>query len=120
MAVSEREAWRIVQRDARALAQSTNMPARARRLEKLAATMLAQLDRGVHANPPIVTYFNPPRGGELMSRRVYAVEYKHAGDGQDYRHDFKGGVEMYAARGGPGSILLWRPDGKPLSREFDV
>jgi len=77
-----------------------------------------QVARGLHTNPPLVIYANPPRGGELMSRRVYAVEYKHADDGEDYRHDCSRGVAMFAVPGG--GILLQRPDRKPLSKDFEV
>jgi hypothetical protein len=122
---SERVAWQQVREGVKRILQLTVKEADrfaavrdvAWQLDSLAADMLDQVRRGVHANPPLVIYGNPPKGGELMSRRVYAVEYKHAGDGEDYRHDCGAGVNMYAVGKG---ILLQRPDGKPLSREFDV
>lgn len=96
-----------------------------RHIEGVARQMLQQVERGIHANPAVVVYGNP-RGWKRvkgptgrMSRRVYAIEYKHTKDGADYRHDFSPGVDMYFA-GGDGSILLSRPDGRPLSAEFDV
>lgn len=87
-------------------------------LSQIARDMQAQLARGVHANPPLIIYGNPPKGAELMSRRVYAIEYQHAGDRQDYRHDCARGVSMFAQ--GDGTIILQRPDRRPLSQEFDV
>jgi len=83
-----------------------------------ARSLLGQVAKGVHTNPGLVVYglANPPKGGALMSKRVYAVEYKHADDGGDYRHDCQAGVSMWAL--GDGAILLRRPDGKSLSRDF--
>jgi len=126
---SERAAWsevrdlvkRILQltRDAAPHSSSvTKAREAAFELSNLAGSMLDQLGRGIHANPPIVIYGNPPKGGELMSRGKYGVEYKHADDGEDYRHDCSAGVSMYAVPGG--GILLQRPDRRPLSREFEV
>lgn len=91
---------------------------RAYRIREIARALRGQVTRGLHTNPALVVYGNPPRGGELMSRRVYAVEYQHAADKQDYRHDCARGVSLYAL--GDGTLLLQRPDRKSLSRAFDV
>lgn len=131
MAHSETAAWHVVAVKVRQMLdllvnsggllsfQSVKaITARLLELDKIAADMEAQLARGLHANPALIVYGNPPKGGELMSRRVYAVEYQHSKDGEDYRHDCSRGVNMWAL--GDGAILLQRPDRKPLSREFDV
>ena len=41
-----------------------------------------------------------------MGTKVYAIEYRHAEDGQDYRHDFGTAVRMVALDNG--DILLRR------------
>jgi len=130
--LSERAAWEFVLAHARTIAREGLTALRRDRSSDLARIsrdhaemivgaaegMIAQLGRGIHANPPLVIYGNPPRGAELMSRRVYAIEYKHTGDGQDYRHDCAAGVSMFAQ--GDGTIILQRPDGRPLSKELEV
>jgi hypothetical protein len=115
--VSERDAWEAAKRLAADLRTGRLGSGQvASRLDNLARKMIAQLGSGIHTNPPLIIYGNPPKDGELMSRRVYAVEYRHAGDGEDYRHDCAAGVSMYALGN---AIVLQRPDRKPLSREFD-
>ena len=121
--ISEREAWSDVHRLAQRIIDDVGVVSRpevikdmARRIRRNAELALIQLDAGLHRNPALVVYGNPPRGGECMSRRVYAVEYKHAADGEDYRHDCSAGVSMYGLS--DGGILLQRPDRKPLSKEF--
>ena len=99
-------------------------PARAKEalltIDGIAGPMLQQVEAGVHRNPPLVVMgFNPPKGKKLgvLSHRVYALEYRHIGDGQDYRHDFAAGVDLVVTSGGD-VIHLYRPDGKPLARDF--
>lgn len=52
------------------------------------------------------TRMNPSgtRLQHLMSNRVYVVEYQHNEDGKNYKHEFGGGVRMYALSNG--DILL--------------
>lgn len=49
----------------------------------------------------------PVQDAELMSERVYALEYQHEEDGENYRHDFGPGVEMWALD--DGTVLLRHP-----------
>lgn len=60
--------------------------------------------------PQIAVVGNPPpvKGAELVSGRVYALEYEHSDDGHDYRHDFGPGVEMWALP--DGTVLLRHPE----------
>lgn len=66
-------------------------------------------------NPSLVTYANPPKGGKVMSDRVYQVKYEHMENGQDYYHDFDDGVEMIAL---PDKNILLKSD-KDLWEDFD-
>lgn len=52
--------------------------------------------------PPKPPRENPRRA--LLGRRLYALEYQHAEDGERYRHDFGRGVEMFAQS--DGTVLL--------------
>lgn len=54
-------------------------------------------------NPGLAIYSNP---GGVMGTKVYAIEYRHAEDGKDYRHDFDTAVRMIALENG--DILLKR------------
>jgi hypothetical protein len=48
----------------------------------------------MHRNPPLVTYFNPPklrtaeRQGNVIARHVSAIVYMHDEDGRLYVHGF--------------------------------
>ena len=54
---------------------------------------------------------------ELLSKNVVEIRYKHAHDGQTYRHRFTSGV--CAAEALPdGSVRLFNPRGGPLWRNF--
>lgn len=53
----------------------------------------------------------------VMSRRVEAIQYRHAEDGRPYQHDFKGGVELVPLK--DGSVKLTRPDGRRVWDRFD-
>ncbi len=66
-------------------------------------------------NPPLVTFGNPPRG-EIMSKRVFEVAYKHATDGKAYKHEFAAGVCMEALP--DGSIRIYSMRGKRLWGDF--
>lgn len=65
-------------------------------------------------NPGLAIYGNPP--GEVMGTFVYAIEYRHAEDDADYRHDFTGPVEMIAMNNG--DILLRRTKGSGFSQSL--
>lgn len=117
---SERAAWKEVHDISIDIRRIATGPARlidagkiahyARELQALADRMTDQLADGIHANPPLTVFSlaNPPRrGGQLMSRRLYTIEYKHAGNGKDYYHDFKPGTQMIAEP--DGSIVIRRP-----------
>jgi hypothetical protein len=91
----------------------------------VARSLLGQVAKGVHTNPPLVVYgLNPPRRNfeakraarGIMSHRVLGLEYKHARDREDYRHDFSRGVQMYALD--TGDILLTHEKGVNLWKEF--
>lgn len=58
---------------------------------------------------------NPPNNLH-MSDRVYAIQYRHVEDGQDYEHRFGPGVRMDAEPSG--GIRLTHTKGRPLSEEF--
>jgi hypothetical protein len=85
-------------------------------LRAIAVPMLAQLKKGLHRNPPLVVYLNPPKGAKLLGRRVYGLEYQHATDGKDYRHDFGPKVRMYELPSG--AVLLAHVDGNALVGEY--
>jgi len=128
---SEEEAWKHVRDIARRIPGHTRrasglggMPAidtLADELLDLASDMLAQLKIGIHENPPLVVMgFNPPPKGAttgVVSHRVYAIEYKHLEDNNDYRHDFAAGVNLFVDRKHL-QVTLYRPDGKPLAKDF--
>jgi hypothetical protein len=61
---------------------------------------------------------NPPRGA-VLSQRAEAITYKHAEDGDWYRHRFSPGVVVKVSPDRK-SVKLYRPDGKPLADQFDV
>lgn len=71
---------------------------------------------------PAVWIFSNPRKGQrtkgstILSRRALATEYVHAGNGENYRHDFGRGVVIEALP--DGSVRMFRPDGKPIIRDF--
>lgn len=70
--------------------------AKARAIEHIAKAMLVQLERGIHANPQLAVFGNPP----LLSRDVQAVLYRHAEDGKDYVHPFGTGLRVKNKRDG--------------------
>lgn len=105
--------------------------------DRLAATLESQAHRGIHTNPPLVIYGNPPmmplrrpglpKGTQSyryygqMSRNVHDVRYTHIVDGKDYKHPFGGDVEMYAiiADGKYKDVLLTGGSGQPLWKDFE-
>jgi hypothetical protein len=72
--------------------------------------------RRVHRNPPLVTFGNPPRKGQVMSKRVYELAYKHVDDSKAYKHKFAAGVCLEALP--DGSIRVYSKHGKRLWGDF--
>lgn len=68
-------------------------------------------------NPPLVAFANPRRRVVAkLSRRVYAIQYRHVEDGKNYTHDFKTGVCMELLA--DGSVRIYHMGGKPLFGDF--
>ena len=109
-----------------ARADLTDAKAYQRQITEWAARLLAQLDRGIHANPP---------RGRKFSNHVQAIVYEHITEGPR-AHGFgnadpdlrsrgnaltmtglheRTGAAMYALP--DGSILIRNTNGKPLWRE---
>ena len=73
--------------------------------------------RRTRKNPSLVTFANPrARVTAQLSKRVYAVQYRHVEDGQDYEHTFKTGVCMELLS--DGSVRIYSRSGKPLWGDF--
>ena len=106
-----------------------------RSIIRIANDLIRQIEGGVHINPPLVVFGNPPLGvgrrfgpqqeGRFrffgqMSRNVHEVRYTHAADGKDYKHVFESGsAEMFAVlRAGKHDVLLTGGDGQPLWEDF--
>lgn len=97
-------------------------------INKIVRTLRERAREGIHVNPPLLVWGpNPPRRGrwmpfwrdDLLSERAYALAYRHVEDGKDYKHDFASGVDVVTGDlGGTRAILLYRPDGKPLWKDF--
>jgi hypothetical protein len=68
-------------------------------------------------NPPLVAFANPRRRVVAqLSRRVYAVQYRHCEDGKDYSHEFHAGVCLELLS--DGSIRIYSRTGKPLFGDY--
>jgi hypothetical protein len=69
-------------------------------------------------NPPLTIFANPARRkrGELISSAVKEIWYVHVDDGKLYRHEFARGVSAEMLP--DGSARFFRPDGKPVLRDF--
>jgi len=64
-------------------------------------------------NPPLTVFNrNPP---EVLSRRVWALSYRHEEDGEDYEHEFGPNVELETLE--DGSLLVSHPS-RPIWRDF--
>jgi hypothetical protein len=101
------------------------------RARGVAVDMLAQVRRGVHANPPVIIWPNPGASdviqfNQVLSERAYAMSYRHIDDRKDYEHDFAAGVRVISVLRGDRAtvrhqhrdILLTRPDGQDLWAYF--
>ncbi len=72
-----------------------------------------------YENPALAVFGNPGRGRRVtaqLSKRVYAVQYRHVEDGKSYQHKFGAGVCMELLS--DGSVRLYHRDGKPLFGDF--
>lgn len=128
MAHSESKAWLTVVKLAKSIARSENATQRsllATDIERIADRMLDQLQNGMHENPGLVVWGNPPekfagRIDALQTRRLYEVRYKHAEDGKDYRHEFKAAAQLFTVKldDGMRALLVVSKDGKPLWDDF--
>lgn len=59
---------------------------------------------------------NPSRVAGTLSKRALEIRYVHATDGDKYVHKFRSGVTVQLLS--DGSARLYRPDGRPLWRNF--
>jgi hypothetical protein len=57
-----------------------------------------------------------PRRADIIAKRVLEIRYIHIEDGQPYRHEFAPGVLCEVLP--DGSARLYRPDGKPVWKNF--
>jgi len=109
-------------------------------IEEEARALQMQVAQGVHTNPGLVLYGNPPLRGprrrlepgslrsvpgfELygcMSRDVHEIRYTHDDDKKQYKHPFESGdVEMWAVvrAGNHRDILVTGGHGQPLWKDF--
>lgn len=87
---SESFAWKEVARLARKVRAGDHPIATSEAIIRVADAMLAQVGRGVHANPPLLVFANPGKGmrGEIMSSSVLAIMYVHEDDDEPYVHGF--------------------------------
>jgi hypothetical protein len=96
------------------------------RLDELAHTMQRQLGEGIHQNPLLAIWPNPPGSIRIsfdgrLSTRVYLVQYKHSEDGQDYEHAFAPGIAMLRVilNGGAHAILMVSEKGEDIWQDFE-
>lgn len=64
---------------------------------------------------PVLAVMGNPGKKSLFSRDVHSIAYTHTDDGENYVHEFAGGVCMQANR--DGSITIFHPD-KSIWRDF--
>lgn len=58
----------------------------------------------------------PTKGARILSTHATEIRYIHDVDGDRYKHPFAKGVTIELLP--DGSARLYRPDGKPLWRDF--
>jgi hypothetical protein len=88
-----------------------------RALDKLKA-LGYQVSHGYHRNPPRPQF---EAGGAVrkLSDDVHELRYTHIDDGDNYKHEFGGEVEMWAVLAGSDRrILLIHKRGEPLWEDF--
>lgn len=127
------KAWRLL--EGINLTDRGDAEERLRQAKGCLADLYEQVRAGYHANPTLVIH-NPPIGrarvtgrGEFdggrivakLSDDVHEIRYTHQDDGEFYRHEFNGEVEMFCVlRAGRRDVHLSHRDGKPLWDTFDV
>lgn len=101
---------------------------------ELAEELRANAAAGIHRNPPLVVYGNPPLRGVRRTRMsgerigvdlmgqlsvdVHEVWYTHIKDGKDYHHPFdEGSAALWAAMHGAARVLYIEGP-KPLWGDF--
>ena len=82
----------------------------------------------IRENPALLVGLNPRRNplpgtsvraGDRISDRVYEVAYRHDEDGEDYKHEFKAGVELWTVTLGKAkAIVIVGKDQQDLWRDF--
>lgn len=85
-----------------------------------------QVSHGFHRNPGLMRRPHrvkaPFTAGDVvgaLSMDVHEIRYTHIEDGEQYKHDFHGDVELWAIkRRGLREVLLAHADGKPLWEDF--
>ena len=110
-------------------------------IEEEARALQGQVQRGVHVNPPLVVFGNPPLrarrrtvGTDMVELRVTLagligdqvdqIKYRHADDGKPYVHDFeRDGTGMWAGTvenwtSGRRRIVVLLNDRHPLWKDF--
>ena len=97
-------------------------------LFELAGTMLAQLKHGIHKNPALAIWGNPPNRDHWLvlkldrklSSEVHAIRYNHRTDHKNYQHDFDPGVDMVTAvtEDGQRVIVILARDGREIWEDF--
>jgi hypothetical protein len=106
-----KRAGRFVAAETRAMRRgSTRVRTRAQAVAVGLAKARAAGVRVPRQNPPAlpVSY--------VLSDRALELAYTHNDDGKDYQHKFAKGVRIQLLA--DGSIRLYRPDGRPIWRNF--
>lgn len=125
--------WRLLEAASQEAKNGFDVGARLSDAMERLRRLYEQVRRGYHRNPTLVIH-NPPltgarRTGQFEAGRVVAklsedvheVRYTHFDDGEDYRHEFEGDVEMFCVlRAGRRDVLLSHREGKPLWDDFVV
>lgn len=90
----------------RAMDKAANGAALAAEVVQLARLIQLRVARleAMHSNPALVIFGNPRRWTRI-GERVYAIEYRHRKDRQNYRHDFAKPATMF---GLPNGDVLFR------------
>lgn len=136
---SERTEWMKVRNHARRILERVDRERQkydpggdvqyaAAQIMAIADAMLEQVERGVHHNPPLVVFGNPPHGRgttqhnlrvglvDVMSHDIHSVAYTHVEDGKDYKHDFEHPTDLIAAEQSDGRrvLVIRSPSGRDV------
>jgi hypothetical protein len=135
-ALSESEQWARIEEIGRKLSAHPDLVAakQGRELMATAVEMLGQLKAGYHENPSLVIYGNPRgrlkvgasivgstiRVEHQLAKDLHELRYQHAKNGDDFKHAFEGGVQVWAIeRNGQREFLITHPDGLPVWDLFE-